>query len=184
MRTRERIIDSAAREFAWRGYDGTSLRHVAAGAGLKLGSLYFHFATKDELLAEVLRGAVELATARIDEAVAELGPTPSGSDVLSAAIGAHLHVLHESYDIGAAVVRVIDQPAADASGVLDQSRRYFDTWRHLVAVSRGNANPTDGDRLTAILLLGAMNATLGRRQPDTSNLESIIAAVRHHFALS
>ena len=65
VRTRQRILASAAREFAARGFDGTSLRQVAAGADLTLGSLYFHFATKADLVAEVLRDAVDFALARL-----------------------------------------------------------------------------------------------------------------------
>ena len=38
---------------------GEALRRIAEGAGLQLGSLYFHFATKDELLTEVMRDAVD-----------------------------------------------------------------------------------------------------------------------------
>jgi AcrR family transcriptional regulator len=39
VRTRRRIVDAAAVEFAAYGYTATSLRRVAAASGLKLGSL-------------------------------------------------------------------------------------------------------------------------------------------------
>jgi len=90
VRTRQRILASAAREFAARGFDGTSLRQVAAGADLTLGSLYFHFATKADLVAEVLRDAVDFALARVDQAISELPSEAGTAEALSAAVRAHL----------------------------------------------------------------------------------------------
>jgi AcrR family transcriptional regulator len=52
--TAERILDAAEALFAERGYAGTSLRDVAARVGLRIPSLYNHFASKDALYAAVL----------------------------------------------------------------------------------------------------------------------------------
>ena len=47
--TRERIITSAARVFARKGYHGASLDEVAADAGLTKGAVYWHFQSKADL---------------------------------------------------------------------------------------------------------------------------------------
>jgi AcrR family transcriptional regulator len=107
-RTRRRILAAAAHEFAERGYAGTSLRQVAAGAGLQLGSLYFHFESKDDLIAEVLRDGIDHALAQVEAAIDALGPGTAAPDRLRAAIDAHLHALHETGDRAAAVVRTVD----------------------------------------------------------------------------
>jgi AcrR family transcriptional regulator len=52
--TRERILDAAEQVFAERGFDGATLRDVAARVGLRNPSLYNHFASKDSLYAAVL----------------------------------------------------------------------------------------------------------------------------------
>lgn len=52
--TRERILDAAEAIFAERGYDGTTLRDVAASVGLRNPSLYNHFDSKESLYAAVL----------------------------------------------------------------------------------------------------------------------------------
>lgn len=53
-RTAARILDVAEDLFAVRGYDGTSLRQIADGAGIKQPGLYNHFAGKQALYEAVL----------------------------------------------------------------------------------------------------------------------------------
>lgn len=57
-RTAERILDTAERLFAERGFAGTHLRDVAAAAGLRIPSLYNHFAGKEALYAAVLERGI------------------------------------------------------------------------------------------------------------------------------
>jgi len=52
--TRTGIVQAANRLFVERGYRSTSLRDVAAAAGMSLPGLQRHFATKDALLAAVV----------------------------------------------------------------------------------------------------------------------------------
>jgi DNA-binding transcriptional regulator YbjK len=47
--TRERILDVAEALFAERGFAGTSVRDIAASAGLTAASLYNHFDGKEAL---------------------------------------------------------------------------------------------------------------------------------------
>lgn len=47
-------IEACATLVATRGYAGTGLRDVAAEAGVSIGTLLHHFATKDDLLASTL----------------------------------------------------------------------------------------------------------------------------------
>ena len=51
---REQIIAEAYRAFATRGYHGSSLREIAAAAGVGLSTVQHHFAGKEDLLVAVL----------------------------------------------------------------------------------------------------------------------------------
>jgi AcrR family transcriptional regulator len=53
-RTRERVIQAAYRLFIEQGYHGTSMRRIAEQAGLALGGIYNHFASKEDILAAVM----------------------------------------------------------------------------------------------------------------------------------
>jgi AcrR family transcriptional regulator len=60
--TRRRIFETALRLFLSRGYEGTTLRDIAAEAGCSLGLTYRYFAGKEELvlaLYEHLAGELE-----------------------------------------------------------------------------------------------------------------------------
>lgn len=71
MLTREHLLAVAVREFSRKGFARTSIRDIAQAAGIQPGSVYHHFASKDDLfvaahsagMREVTR-LVEAATAR------------------------------------------------------------------------------------------------------------------------
>jgi AcrR family transcriptional regulator len=54
VRTRHEILESATRVFAQRGFIGGTLRQIADEVGVSPAALLRHFASKEELLAEVL----------------------------------------------------------------------------------------------------------------------------------
>src|SRR5580700_5371320 len=60
--TRERIMKAAARLFAERGYDGTSIRAIVAKARVNQAAINYHFEGKDGLYREVLRAAFRAMT--------------------------------------------------------------------------------------------------------------------------
>src|SRR3954447_6174548 len=52
--TRQRIVEAAGRRFKEDGIDGAGVATVMADAGLTNGAFYAHFASKEELVANVL----------------------------------------------------------------------------------------------------------------------------------
>lgn len=52
--TREQIQSVALELFAEQGYDGTSLREIAERLNVTKAALYYHFRTKEEILASVI----------------------------------------------------------------------------------------------------------------------------------
>ena len=51
---REEILSIAARQFAERGVASTTVRDIGAAAGILSGSLYHHFESKEQMVAELL----------------------------------------------------------------------------------------------------------------------------------
>lgn len=46
---RNRIIDVAIKEFAYKGFDNANINKIASDAGVSVGSIYKYFNTKDDL---------------------------------------------------------------------------------------------------------------------------------------
>lgn len=177
--TRGRIVRAAAHEFALHGFESASLRRIAEGADLHTGSLYFHFATKAELLTEVMRDAVDAVLEEIRVAVEELGPDPSGGEQFRAAVGAHLRVQHVIHDRGSAVVRVIDPSLSEvAPESREHTRRYVERWRSIVAGAQrdGVIDPSLSNSVVVGLVLGGLNATVGARSISATEVDKLTEA--------
>lgn len=56
---RERILDSAAQLFRERGVDGVGLNELMQAAGLTRGGFYGHFESKEDLVAQASRRAIQ-----------------------------------------------------------------------------------------------------------------------------
>jgi AcrR family transcriptional regulator len=56
---RDELLELAATMFAERGLRATTVRDIADAAGILSGSLYHHFASKEEMVDEVLRGFLD-----------------------------------------------------------------------------------------------------------------------------
>jgi AcrR family transcriptional regulator len=70
--TRERILDVALDLFTEKGYDGTSLREIAERLGVTKAALYYHFASKEDILMALHMRLHEFGK----EAIATLGDEP------------------------------------------------------------------------------------------------------------
>ncbi|EGV29542.1 transcriptional regulator, TetR family [Thiorhodococcus drewsii AZ1] len=68
---RQIVLNAAAQLFSEKGYEGTSIRDIAARAGLLPGSVYHYYASKEELFIEVHREGIAQVKARIESAIAQ-----------------------------------------------------------------------------------------------------------------
>ncbi len=71
-RTRERILDSAVRLFAERGFERTTMRDIAAEAGCSLGLAYHYFASKEA----IVLGLYARLSSELEAQVQDLAPGP------------------------------------------------------------------------------------------------------------
>ena len=71
--TAESILDAAEACFARKGYAGTTLRDVADGVGIRIPSLYNHFANKEALYAAVLERGMTPVLEVLSRSVQESG---------------------------------------------------------------------------------------------------------------
>lgn len=87
---RRQILDAAGPLFAERGVAATSVRDIAGAAGLKSGSLYHQFASKEAIAGEIVAAYVEELVAAYDE----VGTAHTGAERVVGLIRASLRVMH------------------------------------------------------------------------------------------
>jgi AcrR family transcriptional regulator len=162
-KSRRYILDTAARLFRSEGYAATSLRDIAGACGMKAGSLYYHFDSKDEIVGEVLRIGVENVFREVRAAVAAVTENASAMVIIHAAVTAHLKALLELQDYTSANIRIFGQvPAPVREGQLKLRDEYEHFWASLFerCAQRGEIDPQKNLRLARLFLIGAMNGTL------------------------
>ena len=69
------IKEAAARLFAARGYDGTTMEGIAEDSGVSRAVVYDHFSSKAELHATLLKSETDRLLGYVGHAVAEAPPT-------------------------------------------------------------------------------------------------------------
>ena len=143
-RTREDIMKAAARLIRDRGYVASTLRDIAAENGMKAGSLYYHFRSKDEIIAAILEQGLQEAQCAVENAVFAVKSGEEHRAKISAAVHAHLSVLLGSSEFNSVNVRVYSQLPLSIReqhqpllrqfllGALNKAVEWFDPDRHSV----------------------------------------------------
>jgi len=115
--TRERLLDTAERLFAERGYKDTCIRDVTEAAGVNVAAVNYHFQGKENLYLEVFRRRIgqvgRLGAAALDELASGAGPVDLGA-VLEVFVrrffGAHLAAGADSTHFMNLVLREVSSP--------------------------------------------------------------------------
>ena len=173
---RKGVLDVAARLFREQGYGPVSLRKIAEAAGIKAGSIYYHFGSKDEIVVASLDAGIQAVHDDMRQAVGAL-PADTGSEAaLRAAIGAHLRALLDVSDYSSANVRIFGQvPQSVRDANLPTRRAYEAEWDSLLSrLQRDGALKRNVDiRRLRLMLIGALNATLEWFDPERGGADAL-----------
>jgi AcrR family transcriptional regulator len=167
---REELTRIAARLFAERGYQGTSLADLAAALGVQKPSLYHHIASKEDLLWEVAREGAAAFHAGLDA----VPPAAPAAERIRLALRAHLAVVAQQLDVATVFVREWRFLSGERRELfVAERRRYEERIRELfrAGVEEGQLR-TDLDVQTAALLfLSAANWAYAWLRPGSGTDE-------------
>ncbi len=178
--TRERILLEASRLFRHHGYAATTLREVADAAGIKAGSIYYHFESKEQILGEVLdKGILAVATA-VRERVEALPKDATARRKVAAAIEGHLWGLLHHGDFTSANIRIYGQiPPAAKNRHRKVRREYADYWDALLdeAMQRGELRRDIGATIARLFVIGALNWTVEWYNPQKGSFDDFVEQI-------
>lgn len=132
-RTRQTILNAAAKLFKERGYTATTLRDVADEVGLKAGSIYYHFASKDVIMDEVLDSGLRAVYEAVKSAMNVNDNQNDYQAKIEACVHAHLKMLFTQGDFVSANIRLYNHLPKEIQGRHQALRReYSDMWDTLL----------------------------------------------------
>ena len=156
---RAELIRVSARLFRERGFDGTTIRDIAEAVGMRSGSPFYHFKSKQELLAAVMEEGLT-AGLPAAEAIAA-GPLPP-RDKFRALLRAHLElVLGEGHDFIPVLLydwRCLTPELRE--GVQRLRDRYDQLWQDVVRELAAAGLLRSDSTVARLLLTGALNYTV------------------------
>lgn len=174
--TRSVILHHAARLLRQNGYAAVSLRQIAAEANIKAGSIYYHFASKEDILHHVLEEGLRVIVQEVNKAIAELPPGMPFRDRLKAIIKGHLYGLLQVGDFSSANIRIYGQVPPDVRKRHYVARRaYADWWDGFLkeAVAEGALRDDLNLSVVRVFIVGALNWTVEWYDPARGSFDDL-----------
>jgi AcrR family transcriptional regulator len=161
--TRQKLLTAAADLAADEGYDGVTMRKVAARAGLSAPTAYQYFSSKDHLLVDVLVELVGQTTAAIDTDPQRAAGT--AADRAAATLRRSIQRVAVAPDLYVALTRAYlsgSPSVAHAREAMEAStRRWID-----VALDGTDVDPEVVEVLESVLFAHMVGLVTGRWAPD------------------
>ena len=151
--TRQRIVEAAGRRFKQDGIDGAGIATLMSDAGLTNGAFYAHFASKEDLVANVLADQLRAQRQSFDA-------QPSDQAGLEAFVRSYLSPDHRDHCAeGCPSAALLDEIARRPA---DTRHVFTDELMGVVDDIASRLDPTDAEaaRADALTVFGLMVGTL------------------------
>lgn len=181
---RQRVLDAAAERFVVQGYAATTLRQIAGDVGIKAGSIYHYFASKEELFGAVLEQGIGVMIDAFETAARDLSSRAEPRERLGAHVRAHLGALFEHGPFTANhVTAFFTAPPEVRAEVIPHRDAYESRWSTLLDAlqATGSIRAELDTRLLRLTLFGAMNWSIEWFDPARGNLDEFAGEVTDQF---
>lgn len=164
--TRAGILDAAAQLIVSQGFNACTMRSISQRVNLKAGSLYYHFASKDEIVVEIMNKGTETLLEQVSSAVEELPKDTPFVDRLRRAVLVHISC---KIDRDLPLMQVYEHltPVIKRQGRVVR-KKYADFWKELFAQGKATGEiraDLDLDIFAPFILSGL------NRAPEWANVE-------------
>jgi AcrR family transcriptional regulator len=169
--TRARIQRVALELFAERGYDGTSLREIAERLGVTKAALYYHFKSKEDIVASL----VEDYFGKLDELIAWAGTQPRSPKTRATVLSRYVRIVAD----GSGTFKMLHHNQA-AVNTLAAARQRGDVFKERMAGLVDALTEPGSDlqeRLRATMVLGAISFGWMFFADKTDDRDKLTAAV-------
>ena len=181
--TRQRVLDAARDLFDTHGYQGTTIREIARAAGVAVGSVFTTFASKGEILSEVMQSRLASLYAEIDR----VAPHIRGATVDRLRTMFAVHFEFEARQgrlFLAHIAAAYDWTLAPRAIPYGRNAHFQQLIRNVLeaGVARGDVRP-DADFDEIIELLMAAYAWTWRLMITEADVKALIGVMDRHIGL-
>jgi TetR/AcrR family transcriptional regulator, cholesterol catabolism regulator len=177
------LIRVSARLFREKGFDGTTVRDIADAVGMRSGSPFYHFKSKQEILAAVMEEGLVAGLATTEAIV---GSTLPPREKFHALVRAHLEtVLGEGHDFIPVLLYQWRSLSPDLQAkIIDLKDRYDQLWQRVVDELKEAGLIRADSKVARLLLLGAVNYSMQWYKPGKGLTIDELAAQAVDFFLA
>jgi AcrR family transcriptional regulator len=157
MATLDDIVSAAAKIFRTKGYHAATVRDIADEVGILKGSLYHHFASKEELLYLVVKEPIAQMYRTITEIAAA---DATAAEKLRRAISAHLEAFDRHYPHLFVYLRERESVKRRFREMIGFSpKEYERCWQQILreGIENGEFRPDLDIQVTSYGMLGMLN---------------------------
>jgi AcrR family transcriptional regulator len=175
--TRENLLRLAARSFSMNGYSATTMRGIADQAGIEAASIYYHFASKEELVDEVMEHGAEAIVLHLRQHLDAVATGASARLRFRAALVGQASALIEYGDYAMAHGRLLAQlPEKVRERQIKRRDQHQKLWASLLEDLRAEGLlRSDVDlALCRIYVLGFVNSVQTWFNPKKTPLETVV----------
>ena len=182
--TRQRVLDAARDLFETKGYDATTVREIAAQASVSVGSVFTTFASKGDILSQVMADRLDALYAELDRVVPHLrGSTPDRLRSIFA-----IHYAFETRRTRlflAHIAAAYNWTLSPTSRPYGRTPRLKQVIRDCIAegVNRGDVAPEADIELVVDALLASYAWTYRLAAWDNADAEAMSAVMDRHIGL-
>lgn len=157
--TRQRVLDATSELFRTNGYQATSMRDIAAALGMKSGSLYYYYESKEALLAAILNDAIDAHITQMRTAVAALPAGASARQKFDTAVEVSVKMISAWGDMAVASTQTLSfLQEPEYSEQVQHRRAYNQFWRDLIIEGKKNGEIREdvSDAVASMVIVGAL----------------------------
>ena len=156
---RQELLRAAGRLFRQQGFAATSTRDIAAAAGMRAGSPFYHFENKAALLFAVVEQGMHAALERQAQVLCALPARADTAARLRARVRVHFDILlgpgSDFIPVMLYEWRSLDVPQRRAIAGLQ--RAYAHAWKAAIEALHAAGGIGGDARLARLMILGALN---------------------------
>ncbi|WP_077000811.1 TetR/AcrR family transcriptional regulator [Variovorax sp. KK3] len=174
--TREKLLTLAARSFSTQGYTATTMRGIADQAGIEAASIYYHFASKEELVDEVMAHGADSIVAHLQSHLDALPAGAGARERFKAALVGQMSALIKFGDYAMAHGRLLAQlPDKPRERQVKRREHHQKLWTSLIEALRdeGLLRPDVDIALCRVFVLGIVNSAQTWFNPRKGSMERV-----------